>query len=364
MLRAIDEALAEAVDFVADDIDEAARKVREKGFVTAVSEEMSESLGGAMEVMSGELNQVAKNVNQKGVLQTISDDLSGMTSNLFGSVPQRRRRPKQERTSLKDDMDSCEDFNSSRRELAEAAAEAEAAARAAMKAVASPEKPSIPRGQQTVAASKPKAQQQAPPIDLMNQPLSPTMQLPDVQLEFQAPAAGNVNHDMLSPTCSWPAPAKATGGAEPFDPNRPISTAPGPIFTAPLRQASAPAPIQQVGMTRGGVGSRLNAPRPPVLRDDDLFNEDFGPHCAAPGPPSSRLSPTLLTSSQRPQATPTGGLKLFDLMTKDAKQLGQCITTADLLGDGAGQPRTTPKAPAAKTADEPLLSDAFAECRW
>lgn len=346
-----------------DDIEAVSKKVRQKGFVTAVSDEMSESLGGAMEVMSEELNHVAKNVNEKGVLQTISDDLSGMTTQLFGSVPQRRRRPKQERTSLKDDVDSWEqeDFLSARRELAEAAAEAEAAARAAMKAVASPEKTSIPRAQQTVVASKPKAQQQAPPIDLMNQPLSPTMQLPDVPLEFQAPAAGHINHGMLSPTCAWPAPAKATGSTEPFDPNRPTSTAPGPIFTAPLRQASAPAPIQQVGMTRGGVASRLNAPRPPALREDHFFDEDFQ---AAPGPPPSRLSPTLLTASKRPQVTPTGGVKLFDLMTKDVKQLGQCITTADLLGDGAGQRRATPKAPAAKTADQPLLNDPFVECRW
>lgn len=139
MFRAIDEALAEAVDYVADDIEAATLAVRKKGLVSAISDEVNSSFGEAMEVMSDELQQVAKTINEKGVLHAIGEDLQGVAGQLFGSQqPPRRRRPAKE--SSKEDLQGSQDYISAQRELAEAAAAAEAAARAAMSAVASPDR--------------------------------------------------------------------------------------------------------------------------------------------------------------------------------------------------------------------------------
>lgn len=223
MFQAIDEALAEAVDYAADEMEATAAKVREKGFVNVVSDDVSSSWNSTVEAVTFEWDELSKNVNEKGVLQALNEDLSGIADHIFGMAPagsakQARRKPSKE--SLPH-MNHSKDFLTAQKKLADAAADAEAAARRAMKAVASPDKDgkTAPksRKQATVAAPAPAAKTTkpvAPAVDLMNLELEPNLApLPRVQFPVQTARA-----DLLD--LSSPVPRRQRDEGEvPFDPN-------------------------------------------------------------------------------------------------------------------------------------------------
>lgn len=356
MFRAFDEALAEAVDTVADDIEAAAAKVRKKGFVAAISDDINESFGGAIEVVSEELGVVAKSVGEKGIIQSIGEDLAGVADHIFGATPQ-RRRPKKERRS-KDDLEGTQDYISAQRELAEASAAAEASAKAAMKAVASPEKSKSAAARRKAASTPQKSPQApAPLIDLMNQPDPPLVQQ-------MAPEAQPPQH--VSPTCAWPPQLQAAG----HDLGRGVSVGSPSAGPSPPDVLLSPACVQVCGSTHCTVGTTTTrASKPVVSPIIHSLDEEFGAFVgSAPAPAAMPVSPPRAAPPQsRPVApvltTPTGGMKLYDLMSKDAKQLGQCITASDIVGEAALQ-----KPEGKKKSNENVVelehSDPFAECRW
>lgn len=356
MFRAFDEALAEAVDIVADDFEAAAAKVRTKGFVAAISDDINESFGGAIEVVSEELGVVAKSVGEKGIIQSIGDDLAGVADHIFGATPQ-RRRPKKERRS-KDDLEGTQDYISAQRELAEAAAAAEASAKAAMKAVASPEKSKSAAARRKAAPTPQKSPQApAPLIDLMNQPDPPLVQ--QTAPEAQPP-------QRLSPTCAWPPQVGAAG----YDLGRGASVgSPSAGPSPPDVLLLSPAALQVCGSTYCTVGTTTTRASKPVAPIIHSLDEEFGAFVgSAPAPAAMPVSPPRAAPPQsRPVApvltTPTGGIKLYDLMSKDAKQLGRCITASDIVGEAALQ-NPEGKQKSNENVVELEHSDPFAECRW